>query len=151
MLQCLFLAPSAAVSGTPGIGKSWWIWYAMWRLQQEATPPAIVWDSRLNLKRRVLFHNGKALVGDRNCFKRELGDRSTWWVVWMGSAFLEALLTEKEKESKNYSLGPGLRKDAVFTAFALVDDTWLRRASAAQCKRLAPGARCISLKCVPAC
>lgn len=70
---------SVAVTGTPGIGKSLWIWYVVWKLQHEALdPPAIVWETHREREHRVLFHNGKALVGTRKCFERELSDPSTW-------------------------------------------------------------------------
>lgn len=75
-----------AVTGTPGIGKSWWVFYAIWKLQQEDVPPAIVWETFLKPGRRVLFKDGKATKGDGASFESELELGTTWWaggwVVW---------------------------------------------------------------------
>jgi hypothetical protein len=67
-----------AVTGTPGIGKSWWVFYAIWKLQQEDAPPAVVWETFLKPGRRVLFKDGKAMEGSSKDFREELKLRSTW-------------------------------------------------------------------------
>ena len=33
------------LTGVPGTGKSWWIWYAVHLLLKQDSPPDIVWQS----------------------------------------------------------------------------------------------------------
>ncbi|KAG2438729.1 hypothetical protein HXX76_005274 [Chlamydomonas incerta] len=69
------------LTGVPGTGKSWWIWYAMFELLQEVEPPAIVWQSFKKGTRRVLFKDGAAYVGDSSAFIEDLQLDSTWFFV----------------------------------------------------------------------
>ncbi len=67
------------LTGVPGTGKSWFVWYAMHQLLQQAEPPAILWQMfRQGLF--VLFKGGKAFVGDVVEFREELNLSSTWQV-----------------------------------------------------------------------
>ncbi|PNH11883.1 hypothetical protein TSOC_001236, partial [Tetrabaena socialis] len=69
------------LTGIPGTGKSWWIWYAMHSLLQQPEPPAIVWQTFKNPRRRVLFKDGVAYIGDLTAFGAELELDSTWYFV----------------------------------------------------------------------
>ena len=95
---------SPLVTGTPGVGKSIWQFYAFKRVlelgmqqpsssaaaqqqqpstsaavqQQQSNTPAIVWETAYMPNQRVLFKDGKGLVGDTTSFKAELGLSSTW-------------------------------------------------------------------------
>ena len=69
------------LSGVPGTGSSWWVWYALRRIQQMDPAPAVVWQTfRLGRDECVLFKGGRAYVGPRDAFSAELADHSTWWV-----------------------------------------------------------------------
>ncbi|EFJ52986.1 hypothetical protein VOLCADRAFT_102606 [Volvox carteri f. nagariensis] len=68
------------LTGVPGTGKSWFVWYAVYSLLQLKDPPLIVWQSRkYNSRRCVLFKAGKAYVGDDDSFMEELEQESTWF------------------------------------------------------------------------
>ena len=70
---------ASLLSGVPGTGKSWWIWYAIQRLLNQHPQPAIVWESsRRNINKCVLFKDGKAFVGPITAFDEELRQKSTW-------------------------------------------------------------------------
>jgi len=73
---------SSLLTGIPGTGKSWWIWYAIHRLLNQGPSPAIVWQTfKRGTNDCVLFKDGKAFVGDLSGFKSELADASTWYFV----------------------------------------------------------------------
>ena len=87
LLQRMKDRPAWLLTGMPGTGKSWWIWFAMFQLLQEAEPPSIVWQSVKNEGGRILFKNGAAYDGDGTAFKGELQLKSTWWARdWEASA-----------------------------------------------------------------
>ncbi|EFJ43181.1 hypothetical protein VOLCADRAFT_96640 [Volvox carteri f. nagariensis] len=68
------------LTGVPGTGKSWFVWYAVYSLLQLKDPPSIVWQShKFNMRRCVLFKAGKAYVGDVDSFMEELELESTWF------------------------------------------------------------------------
>lgn len=71
---------SSLLTGVPGTGKSWWIWYAVHRLLKQDPSPSIVWRTfKQGTDRRcVLFQDGKAYVGPLDAFRSELADPSTW-------------------------------------------------------------------------
>lgn len=70
---------SSLLTGVPGTGKSWWIWYAVHRLLNQDPSPAIVWQTfKRGIDQCVLFKDGKAFVGDLRAFNSELEDASTW-------------------------------------------------------------------------
>ena len=67
------------LTGVPGTGKSWWIWYAMHLLLKQDPAPAIVWQSfKRDVNECVLFKDGEAFVGHLDAFSEELGRTSTW-------------------------------------------------------------------------
>ena len=67
------------LTGVPGTGKSWWIWYAMHLLLNRSPTTTIVWQS---FKRGedgcVMFKDGKAFVGHLSAFTKDLEMSSTW-------------------------------------------------------------------------
>ncbi|EFJ52637.1 hypothetical protein VOLCADRAFT_85820 [Volvox carteri f. nagariensis] len=68
------------LTGVPGTGKSWFVWYAVYSLLQLKDPPSIVWQShKFNMRRCVLFKAGKAYIGDVDSFMEELEQESTWF------------------------------------------------------------------------
>ncbi|KXZ48803.1 hypothetical protein GPECTOR_25g387 [Gonium pectorale] len=84
LFERLQQGPAWLLTGIPGIGKSRFVWYAVHRLLQLETPPAIVWESKLyngsGAIRRVLFKDGAAhVVNDDRSFEKELADPSTWY------------------------------------------------------------------------
>ena len=68
------------LTGVPGTGKSWWIWYAVHLLLNNKDPtPAIVWQSfKRGITKCVMFKDGEAFVGHLDAFSVELGQNSTW-------------------------------------------------------------------------
>lgn len=71
--------PASLLTGVPGIGKSWWIWYAIHRLLQQDPAPAIVWQTfKRGISQCVLFKDGRAFVGHLDAFTAELKQESTW-------------------------------------------------------------------------
>ena len=70
---------ASLLTGVPGTGKSWWIWYAMHLLLTRSPAPTIVWQS---FKRGedgcVMFKDGKAFSGRLSAFTEDLGMSSTW-------------------------------------------------------------------------
>jgi hypothetical protein len=67
------------LTGVPGTGKSWWIWYAVHLLLKQDPAPAIVWQSfKRGVNKCVLFKDGEAFVGHLDAFSEELGRTSTW-------------------------------------------------------------------------
>lgn len=81
LFDCISAQPIGAslLTGVPGTGKSWWIWYAVHLLLNQDPTPAIVWQSfKLNVDEYVLFKDGKAFVGPLTAFREELGQISTW-------------------------------------------------------------------------
>ena len=67
------------LTGVPGTGKSWWIWYAVYLLLQQDPAPAVVWQSfKRGVGKCVLFKDGEAFVGHLDAFSEELGQTSTW-------------------------------------------------------------------------
>lgn len=67
------------LTGVPGTGKSWWIWYAVHKVLKQDPAPAIVWQTfKRGIDQCVLFKDGKAFVGHLNTFIDELGKESTW-------------------------------------------------------------------------
>lgn len=64
--------------GTPGTGKSWWIWYAIHLLLKQEPASAIVWQSFKRGGDCVLFKDGNAFVGKVSTFANELNNTSTW-------------------------------------------------------------------------
>ena len=67
------------LTGVPGTGKSWWIWFAMHKLLNRDNPPAIVWQSfKRSANNCVLFVDGEAFSGPIDAFAKELEMKSTW-------------------------------------------------------------------------
>ena len=72
-------ARTSLLTGVPGTGKSWWIWYAVHLLLKQDPAPAIVWQSfKRDVNKCVLFKDGEAFVGPLTAFSEELGRTSTW-------------------------------------------------------------------------
>jgi hypothetical protein len=72
-------ARASLLTGVPGTGKSWWIWYAMHLLLKQDQAPAIVWQSfKRDINECVLFKDGEAFIGPLTAFREELGKASTW-------------------------------------------------------------------------
>ena len=70
---------ASLLTGVPGTGKSWWIWYAVHLLLKQDSAPAIVWQSfKRGITKCVLFKDGEAFVGHLDAFSEELGQMSTW-------------------------------------------------------------------------
>ena len=67
------------LTGVPGTGKSWWIWYAIHVLLNRDDACAIVWQSfKRGGDKCVLFKDGKAIKGPLAAFDEELSQPSTW-------------------------------------------------------------------------
>lgn len=81
LMHLMTTGPAWLLTGVPGTGKSWFVWYAMHVLLQQPRPPAIVWQTRGMQDACVLFKDGKALEGRLRDFWPELGERETWYVV----------------------------------------------------------------------
>ena len=72
-------ARTSLLTGVPGTGKSWWIWYAVHLLLKQDPAPAIVWQSfKRGVNKCVLFKDGEAFVGHLDAFSEELGRTVTW-------------------------------------------------------------------------
>ena len=70
---------ASLLTGAPGTGKSWWIWYAVHQLLNQNPSPAIVWQTfKRGINKCVLFKGGKVFVGHLDAFSLELDDDSTW-------------------------------------------------------------------------
>jgi hypothetical protein len=70
---------ASLLTGVPGTGKSWWLWYVVYRLLQQDAAPAIVWQTfKFGISQCVMFKDGKAYVGHLDAFAAELGDAATW-------------------------------------------------------------------------
>jgi hypothetical protein len=70
---------ASLLTGVPGTGKSWWIWYAVYIILNMDPAPAIVWQSfKRGADECVLFKDGKAFVGHISTFSKELDQTSTW-------------------------------------------------------------------------
>ncbi len=70
---------ASLLTGVPGTGKSWWIWYAVHRLLKQDPTSPIVWQSfKRGVNECVLFKDGKAFVGHLDAFSKELGQTNTW-------------------------------------------------------------------------
>ena len=81
LFDCISAQPIGAslLTGVPGTGKSWWIWYAVHLLLKQDPAPAIVWQSfKRGVNECVLFKDGEAFVGPLTAFREELGRTSTW-------------------------------------------------------------------------
>ncbi|KXZ49595.1 hypothetical protein GPECTOR_20g451 [Gonium pectorale] len=71
------------VTGTPGIGKSWFFYYLLARLLKSTQPPPfIVWEHMTmpNKKWCYTHETGKVLIGKRSSFANELSNCATWYI-----------------------------------------------------------------------
>lgn len=78
--------PTTAVTGTPGIGKSFFMYYCFWALVRgpgtaaSAPVSAILWEHHRSPGKMWMYRNGQVLVGDRKAFDCELDAPSSWCV-----------------------------------------------------------------------
>ena len=71
-----------AITGTPGIGKSMFLFYILWRLANEETTKTVILHRQLDRKRIYVFQNDGCWktenTGDINAF---LDDSTTWYLM----------------------------------------------------------------------
>jgi hypothetical protein len=68
------------ISGTPGIGKSWFGFFVAFKLLSGSEPPAIVWESRRRSS-RTLIRGAHVMQGNLDAFVCELNDSRTMYLV----------------------------------------------------------------------
>ena len=68
------------MTGTPGIGKTWWGFYAWWRVMKGSPNAIIIWESADYPGKRFKLQGMKAFEGTNESFERELDQASTWYV-----------------------------------------------------------------------
>jgi len=82
LFEILIEQRTTLIIGTPGIGKSWFLLYVMWRLQQSPVRPVIVWEPRRSRGMRYLLKGGCAYRGTTTLdFEEELQSPDTWYLV----------------------------------------------------------------------
>ena len=70
---------ASLLTGVPGIGKTWFVWYAVHSLLKLDSTITIVWQSaKRNISECVMFKDGKSFIGSLTAFKKELEKTSTW-------------------------------------------------------------------------
>jgi nucleoside-triphosphatase THEP1 len=69
-----------AITGSPGIGKSYFLFYLMTKLAQDPKTHTIIVHSRRDLG-VTCFSGTQVLSGPINAFASQLGDRTTWYLV----------------------------------------------------------------------
>ena len=71
-------ARKLVISGSPGIGKSWFgLYFLHYLATAGSTTPYVVWEASLE-NRRYLFSAGEVAVGDLRAFADVLQDRAAW-------------------------------------------------------------------------
>ncbi|KXZ41316.1 hypothetical protein GPECTOR_559g579 [Gonium pectorale] len=83
-MKMLITAFSSGVTGTPGIGKSWFFYYLLARLLKSTRPPPfIVWEHMTmpNMKWCYTHETGKVFIGERSSFSNVLGNPATWYIT----------------------------------------------------------------------
>ncbi|PNW84002.1 hypothetical protein CHLRE_04g212200v5 [Chlamydomonas reinhardtii] len=72
------------VTGTPGIGKSWFFYYILARLLKSTQPPPfIVWEHMTvpNMAWCYTHETGEVFKGERTSFDDVLMNRATWYIT----------------------------------------------------------------------
>ena len=80
LLQLASSVPKVLLTGVPGTGKSWWLWYVVYCLLQQRDPPVIVMESqhRDESRRCILIKDGVAYAGTVVAFSSYLQSKDTW-------------------------------------------------------------------------
>ncbi|KAG2445410.1 hypothetical protein HXX76_000032 [Chlamydomonas incerta] len=105
------------VTGTPGIGISWFFYYLVARLlKSHVPPPFIVWEhSMLPGKAWCYTHETRqVVVGERTSFGRVLNDPATWYIAdglppLLNVLARTVLLTSPKREAFKEMLKEGAR------------------------------------------
>ena len=66
-------------AGSPGIGKSYFLFFLMHHLSLKTPPPVVVLDIRN--KQTLCFIHGKVMEGTREDFASRLREPTTWYLV----------------------------------------------------------------------
>ncbi|KAG2424451.1 hypothetical protein HXX76_014504 [Chlamydomonas incerta] len=72
------------VTGTPGVGKSWFVTYLILRLLKRSSPPPfIVWEHFMHRGKAWCYvhETGQVVVGQLSSFEQLLYNPATWYIV----------------------------------------------------------------------
>ena len=73
--------PRVLVTGTPGTGKSIWLWWIMYCALQADPELVIIWESVSEPDVRIMFKAGQGFRGSKISFEDEMMDSRTWLVI----------------------------------------------------------------------